>query len=888
MKYWNIVPSAQRKLSLGWRNAYSVGLCFLLSYYVPFGGSFSYFAPIVSVLWFSLTFGENLERTWISVYAGFIGASLGTLIGYMRQYPWIQLILLFLTLTWIHHLTVWNRMAKVLATIAILFAGVISPKNGEFGGTAFSTVFFCFSVPFFLTLFTNLFPIPILASQEAVVIIVRICENLKHIASYSMTSFYDSEFMDAHFSKVEHFIQETEQCLESLDTSYRFTLNESAFIPSPNLSDHIKKIITVFKALLIELRGTNFMLHKIPRNFTQKHYAESTKSSIHQFSQELSFILDLIRDYFKYIAVRSSFKRRCAFLFYSTFDRKNIPREAPRTYNEWCDPNEHVEGSKLSIDRVNVDTANTNIDMDMDFEAKVSREFDRMVARLTISKSKILHDVVKFRSEFITPLNHEHFTSNRSRRNTEEKMADLSRVDDPKLSIIDRIRTENDKLSFHNLTIRSSYFARLLLIQSIVCSNEMRELFTATSPRISYWNWLYTQIDEVCKYLVGTAPVRIIKFAARGIRLRHWDAAKFDLLPDWTELRSYAYPLKIAFAVTVPSALVIFPVIPKYNFVWSAITVAAVSNLPSSASTMQIATQRLEGTMLAGFFVYLVQSFASCPVGPNCNEFVFMIVDIAWVLVVACFREGLTHGYAAVVACFTPILLTSGSTFADSSSSFDRIVMVFTGIIWFVIIDLSILPNRTEDIIRANLISTVDIIVESLENAFASVQLILKYIENVDVSEGATNTACADEALHETLDCDDDNASTMFPYDTATAAATTTEKEEEKEEENKSNSCVVDFGTNSGNIESSSNDLLKHMEACSLVASDAVDVAVHVRDSRSRHATVDGVDLNAVHFEISESQYENARLTLISIDRLTKGMIAILRYGVYEPEFFVE
>ena len=119
MNCFKIVPSAQRKLSLGCRNAYSVGLCFLLSYYVPFAGSLSYFAPVVSVLWFSFTFGENLERTWIAIYAGFIGTSLGTLIGYTSPYPWIQLILFFFTLTWINHLTVWDRMAKVLSIVTL-------------------------------------------------------------------------------------------------------------------------------------------------------------------------------------------------------------------------------------------------------------------------------------------------------------------------------------------------------------------------------------------------------------------------------------------------------------------------------------------------------------------------------------------------------------------------------------------------------------------------------------------------------------------------------------------------------------------------------------------------------------------------------------------------
>ena len=75
---------------------------------------------------------------------------------------------------------------------------------------------------------------------------------------------------------------------------------------------------------------------------------------------------------------------------------------------------------------------------------------------------------------------------------------------------------------------------------------------------------------------------------------------------------------------------------------------------------------------------------------------------ICWVSFCCLFREGPRHGYAAVVASFTPlVLLDSATGVIGLNRTWSRIQETFLGILIYLAIDNLILPYRMYPILKS-------------------------------------------------------------------------------------------------------------------------------------------------------------------------------------------
>jgi hypothetical protein len=172
-------------------------------------------------------------------------------------------------------------------------------------------------------------------------------------------------------------------------------------------------------------------------------------------------------------------------------------------------------------------------------------------------------------------------------------------------------------------------------------------------------------------------------------------------------LQRYLHPLKVALICTTAALIVVLPplrdVFP-YGL-WAAIVVTLIRQ-ESSASSFHRGYQRVEGTLLGSLFAFSVARLLQCADTVPCSDrdpAVMLPLLVAWIGLCALFREDAQHGYASLVAGFTPIVVLLGPVREGSrqDAAWARVEMTFLGVFLYLLLDNAILPSRSDHDIRA-------------------------------------------------------------------------------------------------------------------------------------------------------------------------------------------
>ena len=169
----------------------------------------------------------------------------------------------------------------------------------------------------------------------------------------------------------------------------------------------------------------------------------------------------------------------------------------------------------------------------------------------------------------------------------------------------------------------------------------------------------------------------------------------------------YAQPAKIALAVTVTSFFVLLEQLQSRakNSLWAVLVVVLVRQ-ESTSSSFLTGYQRLEGTVVGAVYAFTVYQIFGC--GTNkCESNISTPVLVFWLALCSFFRDGPRHGYAAIVAGFTPIVLFLGNTPSTAAGAWERVELTFTGIGIYLVIDNFIFPNRTDVALRAGVLKSI-------------------------------------------------------------------------------------------------------------------------------------------------------------------------------------
>lgn len=171
---------------------------------------------------------------------------------------------------------------------------------------------------------------------------------------------------------------------------------------------------------------------------------------------------------------------------------------------------------------------------------------------------------------------------------------------------------------------------------------------------------------------------------------------------------TYSQPAKIALAVTVTSFFALLQQLSdsSQNSLWAILVVILVRQENTSSSFLT-GYQRLEGTVVGAVYAFTMFQIFGCATS-KCGTEISTPVLVIWLAICSFFRDGPRHGYAAIVAGFTPIVLFLGNTPSTADGAWMRVEMTFIGIGIYLIIDNLILPNRTDVALRAGVLKSIE------------------------------------------------------------------------------------------------------------------------------------------------------------------------------------
>lgn len=139
------LPTSTRKKFLSsYRTAYTTLITIFIAHYWEFGSSSAtYVGPLLSAIsGVDAYFGQWQNDFWKVVYASVFGNVIGLAIGYAYRYNYVQIILLFLALTWVNRISLWDRLGKIVGALSVLLGSEMKTYCKRFvtHGALFSTL----------------------------------------------------------------------------------------------------------------------------------------------------------------------------------------------------------------------------------------------------------------------------------------------------------------------------------------------------------------------------------------------------------------------------------------------------------------------------------------------------------------------------------------------------------------------------------------------------------------------------------------------------------------------------------------------------------------------------------------------------------------------------
>jgi len=429
-------------------------------------------------------------------------------------------------------------------------------------------------------------------------------------------------------------------------------------------------------------------------------------------------------------------------------------------------------------------------------------------------------------------------------------------VDDIR-SLIER---ETDILSIKNISYRSAYFSRLFLVETLVSNIE--HIFTQKHVHTSLSSFLTGEIMSTYLYFKSFKDMQLFN-------------------TDY--LWSLVQPAKIAGAVTLTGLFITLPALSNniQGPLWPGITICFIRQ-DASASSFLTSYQRLEGTVIGCFFTIVVYIALRCPDPLYCNLIDLAPFLIVWTAVCCFFREGPMHGYTGVTAALTPIVLLLGSYVDSAENIIFRVANTIIAIVLYLLIDMYILPTRTDTTARAIVVRLMRDTTDAFSNSVDAVQPLLSYCNNtmgnsLAGSLKASNTVGvnADAGCEVTL-----AHSTSLMSDKGSQELTNSEnnKDNNNNDEKVEESVVPSFGIDG--IET---------QISVVNSEEGEEKETEAGLYQALTGLVDNASFNqglASEFAVCDRALQLYEAAIRSMIKRQKGLTAVLLLGMHEPDIF--
>jgi hypothetical protein len=318
---------------------------------------------------------------------------------------------------------------------------------------------------------------------------------------------------------------------------------------------------------------------------------------------------------------------------------------------------------------------------------------------------------------------------------------------------------ENIRLGARNLVPRGACICRFL-----VAIDTVRELLSVmwtpidnTQLPVEYTGVMASVVESArsqAMYFWACLYEPVLLIYHFSVLLRHHFAYPIhdvNISESKAFATAYIHPLKLSIITTAASLLVILPSLREvfpYGL-WGAVVVTLIRQ-ENSASSYHKAFQRVEGTVVGCIFAYLASQWMGCDL-EDCNHLMASSVTVFWIGLCAYFRWSSKHGYAAVVAGFTPVVIILGPSRGSQDSAWGRVQMTFIGVAIYLVIDNLLVPDRSDDAVRKSAVESIGLVRSALSTTSRAMSVLTKWselnTESVDPDDGRATTIATKEDL---------------------------------------------------------------------------------------------------------------------------------------------
>ena len=771
------------RLRNSFRTAYTASVCLILFVLAPWAGPFTYISPILSaVAAVNVYYGMWMAAQYKVAYSNVVCSALGVLCGLASDQPALLVVLMFLGLVWVSHCTYYDQLSKVIGSLSLVLGSIFPyiTNNAYSPGVTLMVLIAIMQVPFLLTGLTLLVPRRALAVADCRLKASLVCEKLQAAIALTVTGFSLPEDVDFFGSKVEHLLQQSLVVLSELDALLVFVEWEVICFPQHRDMLHsLKGFVSLARACCSQLTGLQAMLAKVVNNATQQAFARALQASLLSSCTELETALELVGAFLTRTfacAVPSSLAAAPALSLSAVLTVLTgflFPLAAR--------PDEHVDSASqaleaelvaldISLADAGLSLGAAQVPIPTSFASPAAcRSFFRKLFEAS-NESLVGHRLGVFdaysgaRSRYVW----EEIKRHKIRSSLQPTIPGPSPDLDPKpeenkqteeetfpLVVESAIVMEIQRLSLRNFGPRAAFvhrYSQLLVHVGSACAALVEEapLESAWTPQ-AYLQRLYKYSDDyvsstlsdvswVCGLLHKCWQQRGKGGGSvgRGAILdeQQWSSSPLEsgteLPDDAGEVRSsveqlaqalwpYAQPCKIALSICLTSLFVIVPSNNNndHTGLWACVVVALIRQ-ESVASSFLVGYQRLEGTVIGAIFSFIIFQ------GLGARSYLVTIPALVlWLALCAFFRDGARHGYAAVVAGFTPMVLLLGNTPASLFTAYSRIEKTFFGIVIYLVVDNFVLPVKVESSVKAQVLQSIAASREMFQFAFDCVGLLM-------------------------------------------------------------------------------------------------------------------------------------------------------------------
>ena len=305
----NIPTTLKTKLEHGVRTAYGFGLVCLLFNYWKWAGSMTFFSTVITLIAHSLYVGQWISSSVTGIIASIVGVILGTL----ASMAWkvgsdgsLQLFLMFISLTIINRISVWDRYSKILGTLSCfiitLLPNLLMITQIEINvANSIETGLLIVVVPIIITGLAIMFPVPGTASKKSVQVMIQLNKNATLVLTNLIQAFYDLDVIEIYLTQNEVLFQDIDSSVELLSSLYRLSKYENSILFIRNLTPILSIYINLIKKLVDDLKSLQIAMSCVPINITQLKFAQHMKESLNEINSAVQIILTQVLN--KYIAL---------------------------------------------------------------------------------------------------------------------------------------------------------------------------------------------------------------------------------------------------------------------------------------------------------------------------------------------------------------------------------------------------------------------------------------------------------------------------------------------------------------------------------------------------------------------------------------------------------